>query len=97
MLPPTMTDIALTAKWETAFGLVESGQVPLERLLEQERMFVTMLVDRAREVAKQYATGGPATAPKAPTAPARPAGNGGKAAGGAALAPRGATYATRAR
>jgi DNA topoisomerase-3 len=87
ILPPTMTDIALTAKWETAFGLVESGQVPLERLLEQERMFVTMLVERAKEVAKEFA-GGAAGGAAATT---------GRAAANVSNASAGATYAKKAR
>ena len=81
-----MTDIALTAKWETAFGLVESGQVPLERLLEQERMFVTMLVERAKEVAKEFA-GGAAGGAAATT---------GRAAANVSNASAGATYAKKA-
>jgi DNA topoisomerase-3 len=48
ILPPLMCDIALTAKWEHAFGMIEKGAVTLEQLLAKEREFVTMLVDFAK-------------------------------------------------
>lgn len=48
ILPPDLTDPALTARWETILDAISTGQVQLSLFEERQRMWVQQLVDRAR-------------------------------------------------
>lgn len=48
ILPPELTDPALTARWETILDAISTGQVQLSLFEERQRMWVQQLVDRAR-------------------------------------------------
>lgn len=48
-LPPILTDVALTAKWEIAFGMVESGKISWRQVVERNDQFVEYIVSHARQ------------------------------------------------
>lgn len=47
-LPPWLTDVATTAKWETLLGAVEKGQADKEAVLDSQIAYVKQVIDRAK-------------------------------------------------
>lgn len=71
ILPPELTDPALTARWETILDAISTGQVQLSLFEERQRMWVQQLVDRARNT----------PLPQLPPSDAPPARTGGSSRG----------------
>lgn len=51
-LPPSLVDVAMTAKWELAFNMIEKGQVDWCAVVDKQYQFVDHVVDLARQQAK---------------------------------------------
>lgn len=64
-LPPLLLDVALTAKWEVAFGMVERGEVTSEQLVDR----TYQLVDQVLALAKQQLEAGFTSVAKQETKP----------------------------
>lgn len=47
-LPPSLMDVATTAKWEMAFNMIEKGQVEWVAVVDKQYQFVEHVVDLAR-------------------------------------------------
>ncbi|TXI24238.1 MAG: hypothetical protein E6Q67_03190 [Roseateles sp.] len=49
LVPETLTDVAMTAKWEIAFGLIEEGKVEWRRVVDHNYQFVDQVVAQAKQ------------------------------------------------
>lgn len=47
-LPPWLTDVGTTAKWETLLSAIEKGEADPEQVLQSQIMYVNQVVERAR-------------------------------------------------
>lgn len=60
-LPKMLTDVAMTAKWEIAFGLVEAGKLDWRQVVDHNYQFVDQVVHIAKSqigTLKPFAPGG---------------------------------------
>lgn len=64
-LPPILTDVALTAKWEVAFGMVEAGKIGWRQVVERNDQFVEHIVAHARQQQGQIKVTVPAPSKRA--------------------------------
>lgn len=53
-LPPILTDVALTAKWELAFSMIERGEVDWRSVVDRTYQFVAAVVDQAKSQRGQF-------------------------------------------
>jgi DNA topoisomerase-3 len=49
LVPEILTDVAMTAKWEIAFGLIEEGKVDWRRVVDHNYQFVDQVVATAKQ------------------------------------------------
>ena len=47
-LPPTLTDVVTTAKWEVALGMIERGEVAPQAFMDKLHAYVRMVVEEAK-------------------------------------------------
>lgn len=47
-LPPHLTNVAMTAKWEIAFDMIEKGKVEWRAVVDRQYQFVELIVEQAR-------------------------------------------------
>jgi DNA topoisomerase-3 len=50
-VPPVLTNVAMTAKWEIAFNMIESGEVEWRQVVDRQYRFVDGVVDLAKDQA----------------------------------------------
>lgn len=48
VLSPQLKDVAQTAKWEMAFGMIEKGEVSVEQAIDKAYQFIAVVVEQAR-------------------------------------------------
>lgn len=60
--PPLMKDVAMTAKWEVAFSMVERGEVALPVVIDKAYAFVSQVVETAKSQRGQIKISMPGTA-----------------------------------
>lgn len=60
-VPPVLTNVAMTAKWEIAFNMIESGQVEWRQVVDRQYQFVDGVVDLAKEQVGKLQIAVPAT------------------------------------
>lgn len=63
-LPPLLTDVAMTAKWEIAFAMVERGEVDWRQVVDRTYMFVSAMVEHAKKQAGSFTSQAPVSAGK---------------------------------
>jgi len=59
-LPPLLTDVAMTAKWEIAFAMVERGEVDWRQVVDRTYVFVGAMVDHAKGQVGNFSAAAPA-------------------------------------
>lgn len=63
MLPPFVTDVAYTAKWEITFQMIAKGQVQWDVVVDRQHQFVEKAVELARQQKNKGVSGATAAAP----------------------------------
>lgn len=60
-LPPILTDVALTAKWELAFSMIERGEVDWRDVVDRTYLFVQSVVEQAKGQRGKFEAAEPAS------------------------------------